>query len=60
MSAPLHIPWLGGATGWLSPEPLGPAELRGSVVPGKGGHFAAWEDPELFSTEIRAAFRELR
>jgi pimeloyl-ACP methyl ester carboxylesterase len=26
----------------------------------KGGHFAAWEEPELFSTEIRAAFRELR
>ena len=26
----------------------------------KGGHFAAWEQPELFSTEIRAAFRPLR
>jgi pimeloyl-ACP methyl ester carboxylesterase len=26
----------------------------------KGGHFAAWEEPELFSTEIRAAFRGLR
>ena len=26
----------------------------------KGGHFAAWEEPELFSTEIRAAFRTLR
>jgi pimeloyl-ACP methyl ester carboxylesterase len=25
-----------------------------------GGHFAAWEEPELFSTEIRAAFRALR
>ncbi|HYA50649.1 MAG TPA: epoxide hydrolase [Streptosporangiaceae bacterium] len=25
-----------------------------------GGHFAAWEEPELFSTEIRAAFRSLR
>jgi pimeloyl-ACP methyl ester carboxylesterase len=25
-----------------------------------GGHFAAWEEPELFSTEIRAAFRGLR
>jgi pimeloyl-ACP methyl ester carboxylesterase len=23
----------------------------------KGGHFAAWEEPELFSTEIRATFR---
>ena len=26
----------------------------------KGGHFAAWEEPELFSAEIRAAFRPLR
>jgi pimeloyl-ACP methyl ester carboxylesterase len=27
---------------------------------GRGGHFAAWEEPELFATEIRAAFRPLR
>jgi pimeloyl-ACP methyl ester carboxylesterase len=27
---------------------------------GKGGHFAAWEEPELFATEIRAAFTSLR
>jgi pimeloyl-ACP methyl ester carboxylesterase len=26
----------------------------------KGGHFAAWEVPELFSEEIRAAFKSLR
>jgi pimeloyl-ACP methyl ester carboxylesterase len=26
----------------------------------KGGHFAAWEQPELFSAEMRAAFRSLR
>ena len=26
----------------------------------KGGHFAAWEQPDLFCTEIRAAFRSLR
>jgi pimeloyl-ACP methyl ester carboxylesterase len=26
----------------------------------KGGHFAAWEEPELFATEIRAAFHSLR
>ncbi|TCM35279.1 epoxide hydrolase family protein [Kribbella sp. VKM Ac-2568] len=25
-----------------------------------GGHFAAWEDPDLFATEVRAAFRALR
>ncbi|AYG58150.1 epoxide hydrolase family protein [Rhizobium jaguaris] len=26
----------------------------------KGGHFAAWEQPELFAAELRAAFRPLR
>jgi pimeloyl-ACP methyl ester carboxylesterase len=26
----------------------------------KGGHFAAWEQPELFAAEMRAAFRSLR
>jgi pimeloyl-ACP methyl ester carboxylesterase len=26
----------------------------------KGGHFAAWEEPELFSEEMRATFRSLR
>jgi pimeloyl-ACP methyl ester carboxylesterase len=26
----------------------------------KGGHFAAWEEPELFSAELRAAFGPLR
>ncbi len=26
----------------------------------RGGHFAAWEEPQLFSEEIRAAFRSLR
>jgi pimeloyl-ACP methyl ester carboxylesterase len=26
----------------------------------KGGHFAAWEEPALFSAELRAAFRSLR
>jgi len=28
--------------------------------PAKGGHFAAWEQPELFSEELRAAFQSLR
>jgi pimeloyl-ACP methyl ester carboxylesterase len=28
--------------------------------PPKGGHFAAWEQPELFAEDIRAAFRPLR
>jgi pimeloyl-ACP methyl ester carboxylesterase len=27
---------------------------------GKGNHFAAWQEPELFTGEIRAAFRTLR
>ena len=26
----------------------------------RGGHFAAWEEPELFSKEMRAAFMQLR
>jgi len=26
----------------------------------KGGHFAAWEQPQTFSEEVRAAFRSLR
>jgi pimeloyl-ACP methyl ester carboxylesterase len=26
----------------------------------KGGHFAAWEQPELFTQELRAAFKSLR
>ena len=26
----------------------------------EGGHFAAWEQPEIFSEELRAGFRSLR
>ena len=26
----------------------------------KGGHFATWEEPEIFSSELREAFRSLR
>ena len=26
----------------------------------KGGHFAAWEQPQMFSDEVRTAFRSLR
>ena len=45
-----------------------PAQLGRSAYPNviyfnevdKGGHFAAWEEPELFSEEMRAAFRPLR
>jgi pimeloyl-ACP methyl ester carboxylesterase len=28
--------------------------------PARGGHFAAWEEPAVFTQEIRAAFRSLR
>ncbi|QWW70517.1 epoxide hydrolase family protein [Rhizobium sp. WYJ-E13] len=28
--------------------------------PEKGGHFAAWEQPELFADELRASFKSLR
>ena len=31
-----------------------------NLQPDKGGHFGAWEQPELFSAELRAAFRTLR
>jgi pimeloyl-ACP methyl ester carboxylesterase len=36
--------------------------LTGSmrVSADKGGHFAAWEQPELFSAELRAAFKSVR
>jgi pimeloyl-ACP methyl ester carboxylesterase len=27
---------------------------------GRGGHFAAWEQPQLFTEELRAAFRAVR
>jgi hypothetical protein len=26
----------------------------------RGGHFAAWEQPQLFAEEVRATFRSLR
>jgi pimeloyl-ACP methyl ester carboxylesterase len=26
----------------------------------RGGHFAAWEQPEIFAAEMRAAFKSLR
>ncbi|MEV0689355.1 hypothetical protein [Streptomyces sp. NPDC050388] len=28
--------------------------------PDKGGHFATWEQPDLFVDEVRAGFRSLR
>ena len=32
----------------------------GSILEQVKGHFAAWEQPELFAAELRAAFRSLR
>jgi hypothetical protein len=26
----------------------------------EGNHFAAWQEPEIFTTEVRAAFKSLR
>jgi pimeloyl-ACP methyl ester carboxylesterase len=38
-----------------------PAYARdGKVVVFRGGHFAAWEEPELFAGDVRAFFRPLR
>jgi pimeloyl-ACP methyl ester carboxylesterase len=34
------------------------AEFAGKLD--KGGHFAAWEQPQQFSEEVRAGFRSLR
>ena len=36
-----------------------PKLIHYNVLP-KGGHFAAWEQPKLFSEELRAGFRSLR
>jgi pimeloyl-ACP methyl ester carboxylesterase len=49
--------FLGQAT---RPQGLGGPVLTYFNEADKGGHFAAWEQPDLFTTEIRAAFRSLR
>jgi hypothetical protein len=33
---------------------------RFSNRPPKGGHFAAWQQPQLFTEDVRATFRSLR
>jgi hypothetical protein len=43
--------------GWVQ---IGYPTLMYYNKPARGGHFAAWEEPELFSEELRAAFRSLR
>jgi pimeloyl-ACP methyl ester carboxylesterase len=48
---------------WAAPrswvEPAYPGVAYYNAVDA-GGHFAAWEEPELFTREVRAAFRSLR
>jgi len=34
--------------------------LRARITATRGNHFAAWQEPGLFSAELRAAFRSLR
>ena len=42
-------------------ETVGPlTDPTGTSTRSTGGHFAAWEEPELFSTELRRAFSSLR
>ena len=36
-----------------------PKLIHYNVLP-KGGHFAAWEQPELLTEEMRVGFRSLR
>jgi pimeloyl-ACP methyl ester carboxylesterase len=36
------------------------ADASQGIKVDKGGHFAAWEQPQLFSNEVRAGFRPLR
>ncbi len=41
-------------------SPFGYPTLMYYNKPARGGHFAAWEEPGLFASEVRAAFRSLR
>jgi len=53
------FPW----RGLLATQALGRAAYPNLIYYSKvdrGGHFAAWEEPELFSAEVRAAFKSLR
>ena len=48
---------------WAAPRSWAEAVYPGLAYfneVGSGGHFAAWEEPQLFATEMRAAFRPLR
>ena len=48
---------------WASPRSWVEVVYPGAVyfnAVDRGGHFAAWEEPELFATEVRAAFSAMR
>ena len=48
---------------WAAPRSWVEAVYPGVAyfnVAARGGHFAAWEEPALFTSELRAAFRPLR
>jgi hypothetical protein len=49
---------------WATPRSWVEASYGDSVIyfneVDRGGHFAAWEEPQLFSNELRAAFKSLR
>ncbi|HET9252657.1 MAG TPA: epoxide hydrolase [Candidatus Eisenbacteria bacterium] len=48
---------------WAAPRSWAEAVYPGLAYfneVGRGGHFAAWEEPALFASELRAAFRPLR
>jgi hypothetical protein len=56
------VPALGGDAGHQAPQsrterPTPPHLLRRSR---QGNHFAAWQESDLFTSEVRAAFRSLR
>lgn len=43
-----------------APAAIRPFRVNVADEVDKGGHFDAWEQPELFAAELRAAFRPLR
>ena len=45
---------------WAAPRTWVEAVYPGLAYFNKGGHFAAWEESGIFTTEVRAAFRSLR
>jgi pimeloyl-ACP methyl ester carboxylesterase len=45
--------------GQCMPAP-GPKNLIHYNMLDRGGHFAAWEQPDLFTAEMRDSFRSLR